>query len=162
MNQLISILKATNQNQHNKQWDHFIFRFRDIKAFLHTQNAVRAERRYRSNRVYHKSHEIPSNMKLYLIVCYVAAAILVAQAYKSEDLNAWYEEAKEALEMMEDQGELQNLEDKGNSSQPGPTPTGNPHGCDCKGECKKLHHSRVPYKEEVTLWPYPNPPKHTL
>jgi len=101
-------------------------------------------------------------MKLYLIVCSVAAAILVAQAYKSEDLNAWYEEAKEALEMMEDQGELQNLEDKGNSSQPGPTPTGNPHGCDCKGECKELHHSRVPFKEEVTLWTYPNPPKHTL
>ena len=24
-----------------------------------------------------------------------------------------------------------------------------PHNCDCKGECKDLHHSRVPFKLEV-------------
>ena len=24
-----------------------------------------------------------------------------------------------------------------------------PHNCDCKGECKDLHHSRVPFKSEV-------------
>lgn len=77
----------------------------------------------------------------------MAVVILAAQGYRSEDFNAWYEEALERD--MEDQAKLQNHEDKGNSSQVGPPPTGNPHGCDCKGECKELRHGQVPFKERV-------------
>ena len=29
--------------------------------------------------------------------------------------------------------------------------TKNPHNCDCDGECKDLHHSRVPFKQAVRL-----------
>ena len=28
--------------------------------------------------------------------------------------------------------------------------TANPHNCDCKGECKKVQHSQVPFKNKVT------------
>ena len=126
-----------------------IFRFRDIKAF-HTPKTHLVQRgvfRRTSSFVAFDSY---SNMKLLLIVSFIAAAILAGQGYTVEDTNAWFKEVKETMKEMEDQAELQKLEDHHASNNSHIGPTDNPHGCNCDDECNNLHHSRVPFMDKVS------------
>ena len=122
----------SNESKNNIQTvNHSVFRFLDIKAFYTpTAHSVSARTPFWTNKVFIRRVRFLANMKSYLAACFVVVAMSTFAILGNAQSIAPPVPVTVRPALIK------------------PT-TANPHNCDCKGECKKVQHGQVPFKDEV-------------